>query len=77
MYEEIEPLVDKLPGASKLEQLYELKESLPFVWRMLKDIGSLKTCWSLLVVYIAIDVFSAFLPAVALWYVPRILGLLL
>ena len=74
LYEEIRHEVEKVPGGSQLERLYDVKQSVPFVWRMLRDIGSQRNCWSLLVVYALVEVIAAFIPAVSLWCVVFELG---
>ena len=73
LYEEIQPELQHVPGATKLEQLHDIKQSLPYVWRMLKDIGSLKNCWMLLISYALVTVTLSLLPAVGLWYSGQLL----
>lgn len=73
LYEEITPELKNVPGASKIEQLFEIRQSLPYVWRMLKDVGGLKNCWFLLVSYVIVTLVAALLPAVALWYSGQLL----
>ncbi|KAI5120220.1 hypothetical protein M0805_000035 [Coniferiporia weirii] len=68
LYEEIAPELKNVPGAARLEQLNDIKQSAPYVWRMLKDLGGLKSCWFLLAVYITVTAILSLLPAVALWY---------
>lgn len=67
LYEEIHPEFQRIPGSSKLEQYSEVVRSFPYVWRMIKDVGSLKNCWFLLAAYLVITVVSSLIPAVALW----------
>lgn len=68
LYEEKEPELDFIPGSSRLERYLAMKQNLPFLWRMLIDIGSVRSCWWLLVAYLGLVVVSAIVPAVALWY---------
>ncbi|THH11373.1 hypothetical protein EW145_g713 [Phellinidium pouzarii] len=68
LYEEISPELKDVPGSAKLEQFNGIKQSLPYVWRMLKDLGRLRSCWLLLVSYASITALLSLLPAVALWY---------
>lgn len=67
LYEEKTTELEHIPGSSKLEALLQLKENLPYVWQMLLDIGSLKSCWTLLMLYYMIVIVSSFIPAISLW----------
>ena len=66
-YEERNPILESVPLSSKLEGLLQFKETLPYVWRMLIDIGSLRSCWLLLILYCLIDLLSSVLPATSIW----------
>lgn len=68
LYEQKHTPIIKVPGSSRFERLAEFKQSLPYVWRMLKDIGSIKGLWLLLVSYLVAEVVSALMPALSLWY---------
>ena len=68
LYEEITPELKNIPGGAKLEHLNELRQGLPYVWRMLKDLGNLKNCWFVLSTYLICSVILSLLPAAALWY---------
>ncbi|KAL5535096.1 hypothetical protein ACEPAF_3189 [Sanghuangporus sanghuang] len=68
LYEEITPELKNVPGGAKLEQLNEMKQSIPYIWRMLQDLSGLKNCWLALALYVACTVVLSLLPAVALWY---------
>ncbi|KAG6864837.1 hypothetical protein C0991_006861 [Blastosporella zonata] len=46
LYEEIQPELAHIPGSSRLEPYLEIKQNLPFVWRMLKDISSIRALWA-------------------------------
>jgi hypothetical protein len=68
LYEETQqPELAHVPGASRLEPYLELVNSLPYVWRMIKDIGSIRACWFLLAAYLAIEFLASLLPAVSIW----------
>lgn len=67
LYEEKEPELANIPGSSRLERFLAMRQSLPYLWQMLKDIGSIRSCWWLLVWYMALVVVSAMVPAAALW----------
>lgn len=68
-YEETQPELAHIPGSSLLETYLELVNGLPYVWRMLKDIGSIRACWSLLSMYLVIECIASLLPAVSLWWI--------
>lgn len=69
LYEEKEPELSRIPGSSRLERFLALKQSLPYLWMMLKDIGSIRSCWVLLVYYVALVFAGSLIPAVSIWYV--------
>lgn len=69
LYEEREHDIQKVPGFSKVEQLASLRQTLPYVWRMVKDIGSIRSCWQLLFLYIVLEVLAALIPAALIRYV--------
>ncbi|KAL0949113.1 hypothetical protein HGRIS_009200 [Hohenbuehelia grisea] len=73
LYEEIDPKLAKIPGASRLETYLDLGNSLPFVWRMLKDVGSIRSCWTLLFGYLVMELAAALIPALSLWYSSQLL----
>ena len=67
LYEERHPELSRIPGASRAESYLEIAQSLPYVWRMIRDIGCIKNCWLLLSLYLFVTILSALVPAVALW----------
>ena len=69
LYEEKEPELDRLPGLSRLEKFLTLRQTMPYIWRMAKDIGSIRSCWLLLALYLVLEMSSALVPAAALWSV--------
>lgn len=68
LYEEKEPEFDRLPGLSRLERFLTIKQTFPYVWRMVKDIGSIRSCWLLLFAYLALELLQSLIPAAVLWY---------
>ncbi|KAJ3931351.1 MAG: P-loop containing nucleoside triphosphate hydrolase protein [Lentinula lateritia] len=76
LYEERQPELAKIPFSARLnfERYLGLYDSLPFVWRMLKDIGSIRACWLYLGLYLAVQLALSLIPAVQLWYVVSIVG---
>ncbi|KAI6133883.1 P-loop containing nucleoside triphosphate hydrolase protein [Pisolithus croceorrhizus] len=71
-YEEL-PLNAPIPFSSKLETYAQLLEGIPFVWRMLKDICSIRRCLSLICLYLLVEVARSLVPAVSLWYSGQLL----
>jgi hypothetical protein len=69
LYEEREPKFAKIPFSDRLnlERYIDLYESLPYVWQMLKDIGSIRACWFYLGLYLALQFVMSLIPAVQLW----------
>ncbi|OCH85359.1 P-loop containing nucleoside triphosphate hydrolase protein [Obba rivulosa] len=69
LYEDIPRKLDHVPGASSIEKILEMKQDLPYLWRMLADIASIKSCWFLLGTYTFLCfLIDAILPAVSLWF---------
>ncbi|KAF9456687.1 P-loop containing nucleoside triphosphate hydrolase protein [Collybia nuda] len=75
LYEETQPQLAHIPGGSRLEPYLEILNSLPYVWRMIKDIGSIRACWFLLTVYLVIEFLASLLPAVSIWYSGQLLDI--
>ncbi|KAJ4473834.1 P-loop containing nucleoside triphosphate hydrolase protein [Lentinula aciculospora] len=75
LYEERQPELAKIPFSSKLnlERYLGLYDSLPSVWRMLKDIGSIRACWLYLSLYLVVQLVLSLIPAVQLWYSGQLL----
>lgn len=73
LYKEVQPELKSIPGSSRLEPYLEMYQSLPFVWRMIQDIGSIRSCWVMLVTYLVLTILSALIPAVSLWYSGQLL----
>ncbi|KAI5989752.1 P-loop containing nucleoside triphosphate hydrolase protein [Pisolithus albus] len=57
-----------IPYSSRLETYAQLFEGIPFAWRMLKDICSVRRCLSLICCYVLVEVARSLIPAVSLWY---------
>ncbi|KAF8060884.1 P-loop containing nucleoside triphosphate hydrolase protein [Lyophyllum atratum] len=64
LYEEIHPELANVPASSRLEPYLEMANNAPYAWRMLKDIGSIRACWFLLAVYLAIECVASLIPAI-------------
>lgn len=69
LYEQVDPGISRLPGVSELARRLEVLNDLPYVWRMLKDVASIKSCWLYFLIYCIVELLSSLLPAVTLWYV--------
>lgn len=67
LYEERHPTKSRLPGSSKAELGLEMIHTLPYVWRMIVDIGSIKKCWSMLFLYLLLTILGSLVPAATLW----------
>lgn len=66
MYEERQSDI-RIPGSSRLETYGQMIQGLPYVWRMLKDICSIRRCWMLMSLYFLVEVAASLIPAVSLW----------
>lgn len=67
LYEEKQPELDRVPGLSRLEKFLSLKQTLPYIWRMVKDISGIRGCGLLLLSYLVIELLMALVPAAVLW----------
>ncbi|EED84781.1 predicted protein [Postia placenta Mad-698-R] len=65
----------RIPGTSRLEHYLSVSQSLPYVWKMLKDISGIQNCWLLLLLYLTVEFIKALLPATSLWYSGQLLGI--
>lgn len=65
----------RIPGTSRLEHYLGVSQSLPYVWKMLKDISGIQNCWLLLLLYLTVEFIKALLPATSLWYSGQLLGI--
>ena len=68
LYEEKHTAIP-IPGASRLEIASQMFQGLPYVWRMFKDICNIRRCLVLIVLFLAVEVATALVPAVSLWSV--------
>ncbi|KAI0089816.1 P-loop containing nucleoside triphosphate hydrolase protein [Irpex rosettiformis] len=73
LYEEKEPELASIPGSSRLERFLSLKQSIPYLWMMLKDIGRIKSCWMLLMCYGVLVFVGSLIPALSIWYKGKML----
>lgn len=77
LYQEKNTKLARIPGASGAESYLEMYQSLPFVWRMFKDIGSIRSCWAMLFIYVVMVVIGSLVPAVSLWYSGQLLKIVI
>ncbi|KAF7986144.1 hypothetical protein HWV62_38510 [Athelia sp. TMB] len=73
LYRETQPELQHIPGSSRMEPYLEMYQSLPFVWKMILDIGSIRSCWVMLTAYLSLVIMAALVPAVSLWYSGQLL----
>ncbi|KAI0935711.1 hypothetical protein AcW1_000157 [Taiwanofungus camphoratus] len=77
LYEEKPPPIFgwSVPGLFKLEQYLKMAQSLPYVWRMIKDISSIRNCWILLFCYVLVELLLSLVPAATVWYSGQLLNI--
>lgn len=68
LYEEITPRLG-LFGWPTIQPLFDIVENVPYVWRMLIDVASIRECNYLLLAYLIIELVASLLPALSLWSV--------
>ncbi|KAG7093668.1 hypothetical protein E1B28_007327 [Marasmius oreades] len=77
LYEEKQP--ERVPGSSRLkldshiEHFFEVYNCLPYVGRMMKDVGSIRECWVFFGVYLLLEIVASLIPALSLWYSSQLL----
>jgi len=74
LYVERDSKLSYFPTSWRVEQYTGLLNDLPYLWRTVRDVGTV--AWPLLVVYVAITLVKSLVPALNLWYVEDILFLL-
>jgi hypothetical protein len=58
----------RIPGFSEHFRAYnDLKHSLPYFWRMIKDISTIDGCIFLIVLYVIVELLGSLIPAISLW----------
>ena len=67
LYEEINPDLEHVPGASWIEKALEAYECLPYLLRMIKDILSLRSCWHIFLAFGVAEILTSLIPAASLW----------
>ncbi len=67
LYIERDPKLSYFPTSWRIEQYVGLLNDLPYLWRTIRDVGSV--AWPLLVLYVAITLMKSLVPALNLWYV--------
>lgn len=68
LYEEKHPTLARIPGSSRFETYLEMWNNVPFIWRMIRDLSSIRACWFPFGLYLVVELLSAFVPALSLWY---------
>lgn len=69
LYEEITPRLGPI-GWPTFQPVYDIVENIPYVWRMIVDVASIRECNILLFAYLVIELVASLLPALSLWSVP-------
>ena len=69
LYEEIDTKLAHVPGSSWLGSFLEIIDGLPYIWRMFKELASMRSSWPLFAAYFIIRLMLSFLPALTLWQV--------
>ncbi|KAK0202956.1 P-loop containing nucleoside triphosphate hydrolase protein [Desarmillaria ectypa] len=75
LYQEKPEVLTQIPWSSRLEPYVEMLGNMPYFWRMLRDIGSIRSCWILLGLNLLVHILGALIPAVALWYSGQLLNI--
>jgi hypothetical protein len=68
LYEEITPRLGLLRWPT-VQPLVDIIENVPYVWRMIVDVASIRQCNVLLFAYLSIELVASLLPALSLWSV--------
>ncbi|KAF9524673.1 P-loop containing nucleoside triphosphate hydrolase protein [Crepidotus variabilis] len=50
-------------------------KAAPYVWRMIKDVASIRECWSLLLGYLAVEFMACLMPALSLYYSGQLISI--
>ena len=69
LYIERDPKLSLFPTSWKIGEYVGMWNDLPYLWKTLRDVGSV--AWPLLLLYVAITVTSSLIPALNLWCVPH------
>ncbi|TRM62953.1 P-loop containing nucleoside triphosphate hydrolase protein [Schizophyllum amplum] len=72
-YQEKAPQMARLPSFLQLESYLEIIPSFPYVVRMLRDIASIRDCQVYMLLYLALEIVAALVPAISLWYSGQLL----
>jgi hypothetical protein len=67
LYIERDAKLSYIPTSWRVEKYAELLNDLPYLWRTVRDVGTV--AWPLLVLYVALTLMQSLVPAINLWYV--------
>ncbi|KAL0564030.1 hypothetical protein V5O48_018025, partial [Marasmius crinis-equi] len=78
LYEEKQPELkntwtSRFNKEGTVEQLLEVKNCLPYIWRMVRDVGSIRALWLYFAVYLSLEFVGSLIPALSLWYKSQLL----
>ncbi|OCH83861.1 P-loop containing nucleoside triphosphate hydrolase protein [Obba rivulosa] len=76
LYEELPCQFDHVPGASRVERILEIKQNLPYLWRMMKEFVSIENCGFLLCITLSMQLLIGLIPAITLWYSGQMLAII-
>lgn len=69
LYIERNPKLSYFPTSWRLEEYARLFNDIPYLWRTIRDVGTV--AWPLLLLYVTITLLKSLIPALSLWYVER------
>jgi len=69
IYEQRNPPLKYIPSFTRLEPYLEALAAFPYVWRMVKDLGSVSSFRPLLCIYLSVSFIASLVPALSLWYI--------
>jgi hypothetical protein len=69
LYIERDRRLSYFPSSWRIEEYAGLFNDLPYLWRTIRDVGTV--AWPLLSLYVAITLMNSLLPALSLWCVGR------
>jgi hypothetical protein len=75
LYQDLSSTIPPSTAWPLFELYATLIHSWPYVWRMIKDIASLRQCWPLFASFLAVELVSAIVPAISVYYSGQLLNI--
>jgi len=72
LYEDSRADLPHMPGSSRWETYAKIRQSMPWVARMLKDVLSIRRARMRLSALLVVEVLDSLIPAISLWYVTKL-----